>query len=58
MSIHGQHGQDDEISTSEIRLQPGPGKAQIDALDSNDYLNLTPPPFYRPTTPTNLEENA
>lgn len=58
VTIHGQHGQDDEISTSEIRLQPGPGKAQIDALDSDDDLNLTPPPFSRPTTPTNVEENA
>ena len=58
MTIHGQHGQDDEISTREIRLQPGSGKAQIDALDSDDDLNLTPPPFSRPTTPTNVEENA
>ena len=58
VTIHGQHGQDDEISTSEIRLQPGRGKAQIDALDSDDDLNLTPSPFSRPTTPTNVEENA
>ena len=58
MTINGQHGQDDEISTREIRLQTGPGKAQIDALDSDDDLNLTPPPFSGPTTPANVEETA
>ena len=58
VTIHGQRGQNDEISTREIRRQPGPEKAQIDALDSDDDLNLTPPPFCRPNTPTNVDENA
>ena len=56
--IHGQHGLSNKISTSDVRLQPGPSKAQIDALDSDDDLNSTPPPFSRPTIPTNVEENS
>lgn len=39
-------------------FQPVPEKAQSFALDSDDDLNMTPPPSYTPVTPINVEQNT